>query len=143
MPVFRKNRKELKKFRSYQYRKKPWLSWNGKMFWQTTIVGCTAVVTIILWICFGMAGYWLETVYQVWCIAFPVAPVLSFCNWSFWKIWLKTVYRKENCRRYLFPLCICILSFGWILVIIYLLYHLFGLLYFCYLITEGGGLGID
>ena len=36
---------------------------------------------------------------------------------------------KENCRRYLFPLCICILSLGGILVIIYLFYHLFGLLY--------------
>ena len=77
MPVYQKNRRELKNFRRYQYRKKPWLSWNGKMFWQTTIAGCTAIVIIILWICFGLAGYWLETVYQVWCIAFPAVPVHS------------------------------------------------------------------
>ena len=116
---------------------------DGRTFWQTTTVFILMLCAAILYICSSLAGYWLETIYQIWISLCQLFAQFTFFDRSFLKIWLKNVYQKNICRRYLFLLCICILSFGCILVIIYLLYNLFGLLYFCYLITEGGGLGID
>ena len=143
MPVFRKKANLLKHFQHHQYRKKTWMSWYGKAFWQTTAVLCGTIAIIILYILNGLAGHWSETTYQVWSGLSQPFPQITFFNWNFWEVWLKAVYQKNICYPYLLQLRICILSIACILVIGYLLYNLFSLLYFYYLISEGGGLGID
>jgi hypothetical protein len=116
---------------------------SGRIFWQTTTVSLLMLCVAALYICSSVAGYWLKALYQTWYGIMNFFPRCFILNRISIQIWLKAAYCQYNCRHYLLPLCICIFSIGYILSIIYLLYNLFGLLYFCYLITEGGGLGID
>ena len=116
---------------------------DGRTFWQTTTVFILMLCAAILYICFSLAGYWLESIYQIWISLCQLFFQFTFFGWSFFKIWLKTVYQKNICRRYLFRLCICLLSISYIVVIIYLLSYILLFIYWGYVISSGDVLVLD
>ena len=109
MPVYRKNRRELKNFRRYQYRKKPWLSCYGKAFWQTTLLLYIVIVTFMNCNDFYRADCILEPWYQLW-ITQPAAWLNLLCEpmIGLKKLWLEVAYCPYNRYHYFIPLCICL-----------------------------------
>ena len=116
---------------------------DGRTFWQTTTVFLLMLCVVILYICSSLAGYWLETIYQIWISLCQLFAQFTFFDRSFLKIWLKNVYQKNICRRYLFRLCICLLSISYIVVIIYLLSYILLFIYWGYVISSGDVLVLD
>lgn len=116
---------------------------DGRTFWQTTTVFLLMLCVVILYICSSLAGYWLETIYQIWISLCQLFSQFTFFSWSFLKIWLKNVYQKNICRRYLFMLFICFLSITYIVVIIYLLSYILLFIYWGYVISSGDVLMLD
>ena len=116
---------------------------DGRIFWQTTTIFILMLCAAILYICSSLAGYWLETIYQIWISLCQLFAQFTFFDRSFLKIWLKNVYQKNICRRYLFRLCICLLSISYIVVIIYLLSYILLFIYWGYVISSGDVLVLD
>ena len=117
---------------------------DGRIFRQTTTVFFGILCTAALYICFTLAGYWLETLYQSWYGVINFLPLCFMPNRISIQIWLKAAYCEYNCKHYLLPIVLTMFIVFWISVfIVFIFPYIFGSLYFCYLISKGGGLGID
>ena len=109
MQVFRKKAKALKNFQHYQYRKKAWMSYYGKAFWQTTFLFVIVILIIKNGYDFYKADSFLEPWYQLW-VAQPAVWLTLFNKpeVNLKKLWLEIAYCPYNRYHYLIPLLICL-----------------------------------
>ena len=121
MPVFRRKANALKNFQHYQYRKKSWMSWYGKAFWQTTFIFFIVILVFKNCYNFYQVDCILEPWYQLWIAQLAVWPNLFEKNViNLKKLWLGIAYCPYNRYHYLIPLLICLAFY--FLVIPFIIY---------------------
>ena len=109
MPVFRRKANVLKNFQHYQYRKKTWMSWYGKAFWQATLLFFIVILVFKNCYDFYQVDCILEPWYQLW-ITQPAVWLNLFDKptVNLKKLWLEIAYCPYNRYHYLILLFICL-----------------------------------